>query len=89
MIDLRQRSLTMNRIVKTGYPVENLPEDLRAGLPAGTRVQVTVEGPGLEHQQAGHSLEALFAQVPAGLRLSSQALAEVLDAERDGWGRQS
>ncbi|WP_430513711.1 hypothetical protein [Pannonibacter phragmitetus] len=79
----------MNRIVKTGYPVEKLPEDLRAGLPAGTRVQVTVEGPGLDERRAEHSLEGLFAQVPAGVRLSSKALQEALDAEREGWGRQS
>lgn len=79
----------MNRIVKTGYPVENLPEDLRAGLPAGTRVQVTVEGPGLDDRRAEHSLEGLFTRVPAGVRLSSKALLEALDAERDGWGRQN
>jgi hypothetical protein len=79
----------MNRIVKTGYPVENLPEDLRAGLPAGTRVQVTVEGPGIEDQRTGHGLEGLFERVPAALRLSSQALGEALDAGRDGWGRKA
>lgn len=33
----------MNRIVREHYPVEKLPEDLRAGLPAGQTVTVTVE----------------------------------------------
>lgn len=33
----------MNRIVREHYPVENLPEDLRAELGSVTSVRVTVE----------------------------------------------
>ncbi|MGA0533780.1 hypothetical protein [Hansschlegelia sp. KR7-227] len=32
-----------DKIIREDYPVEKLPEDLRAGLGAGTRVRVTVE----------------------------------------------
>ena len=32
----------MNRIVRTHYPVEKLPEDLRAGLAAGAHVTITI-----------------------------------------------
>lgn len=33
----------MNKIVREHYPVEKLPEDLRAGLPRDATVTVTVE----------------------------------------------
>ncbi len=33
----------MNKIVREHYPVEKLPEDLRAGLSAGQSVTITVE----------------------------------------------
>jgi hypothetical protein len=33
----------MNKIVREHYPVENLPEDLREGLEAGSTVRVVVE----------------------------------------------
>jgi len=32
----------MNKIVREHYPVENLPEDLRGNLPAGTAVTVQI-----------------------------------------------
>jgi hypothetical protein len=34
----------MNKIVRTHYPVEKLPDDLRVGLPASGTVTVTVLG---------------------------------------------
>ena len=33
----------MNKIVREHYPVERLPEDLRAELPAGVTVRLTLE----------------------------------------------
>lgn len=33
----------MNKIVREHYPVEKLPDDLRAGLPDGQTVTITVE----------------------------------------------
>jgi hypothetical protein len=33
----------MNKIVREHYPVENLPDDLREGLEAGSTVRVVVE----------------------------------------------
>jgi hypothetical protein len=32
----------LNEIVKRGYPLENLPEDIRREIPAGSEVDVTV-----------------------------------------------
>lgn len=43
----------MNKIVKEHYPVEKLPEDLRAGLGAATHVRITVV---LEDEQADAAL---------------------------------
>jgi hypothetical protein len=36
------------KIIRENYPVEKLPEDLRAGLGDATRVRVTVEAQPLE-----------------------------------------
>lgn len=50
----------MNRIVKEHYPAENLPDDLREGLAAGSQVTVTI----VEEEAAPEkvmSLEELFA----------------------------
>ncbi|GLK74797.1 hypothetical protein GCM10008171_00490 [Methylopila jiangsuensis] len=38
-------AMEREKIIRDNYPVERLPEDLRAGLDAGARVKVTVEGP--------------------------------------------
>ena len=40
----------MNKIVREHYPVENLPEDLREGLEAGSTVRVVVEVEKAEHR---------------------------------------
>lgn len=43
----------MNRIVREHYPVEKLPEDLRAGLDPTETVRVVVEGtPGPDTSEA-------------------------------------
>jgi len=42
MLGIR-REHHVNKIVRQHYPVEKLPEDLRAGLPAGRTVTVTLE----------------------------------------------
>ncbi len=77
----------MNRIVKSGYPVEKLPEDLRAGLPAGVKVQVTVEtdSPAVATDEASR-LDEVFKRTPDRLRRSSADLANLLDHDRDAWG---
>ncbi|MFN7168711.1 MAG: hypothetical protein ACK4NV_16805 [Pannonibacter sp.] len=77
----------MNRIVRSGYPVEKLPEDLRGGLPAGVKVQVTVEtdSPAAAVGQAS-PLDEVFKRTPDRLRMSSGDLATLLDHDRDAWG---
>ncbi len=49
----------MNRIVKEHYPVERLPEDLRAGLSRDSRVTVTVV------EESGPTRQPLFALLEA------------------------
>jgi hypothetical protein len=48
----------MNKIVKEHYPVERLPEDLRAGLEPTSRVTITLveEAPSLSALQAFREL---------------------------------
>ncbi len=52
----------MNRIVKEHYPIERLPEDLRAGMTSNSRVTVTVvEEDGATRQRLSALLEAMDA----------------------------
>ena len=74
------------KIIRDDYPVERLPEDLRAELGDVTRVRVTVEAP------AG-SLDALRARVKALqdaglLRIETiEDTTERTRALRDEWDR--
>ena len=45
----------MNRIVRTHYPVEKLPEDLRLNLPEGSTVTVTLQEEAIDHSQLTNS----------------------------------
>ncbi len=65
----------MNRIVKEHYPVEKLPEDLRAGLGAATHVRITVvledeHGDAALLNDLDMKLHKAKADVTAGLGLS-------------------
>ncbi len=54
----------MNEIVRRNYPAANLPEDLRAGLPEGARVDVTISSPpSTPPAEADDGLRRLFEQV--------------------------
>lgn len=47
-----------DRIIREDYPVERLPEDLRAGLSDGERVRVTIEALEIAETAAGRKKEA-------------------------------
>ena len=84
----------MGRVVRDRYPIENLPEDLRAGLRLGGIVRVTIEEVGGTPQADGSmagevprlvpSLEQLLAR-----RTPNFASGEEVDAYvrtmRDEW----
>ena len=78
----------MNRIVRDHYPAEKLPEDLRAGLPIGAQVQVTILV-----EPAQKSTEDVLAMIDAyratrqeTVRTVEDAVAEIR-ALRDEWDR--
>lgn len=51
----------MNKIVREHYPVEKLPEDLRAGLEVGQKVTVTLEEEVVGDEIRLEDIEALLA----------------------------
>lgn len=71
----------MNKIVKTGYPVSALPEDLRQNLDPCAQAIVTVE---TMTPTAQRSITEIFSarQTPG---LSAQAIDGELRASRDAW----
>ena len=76
----------MNRIVKDHYPAERLPDDLRADLPKGADVRITIEvlrAP-LSREEMLAALEAFRAQVLKTGGHSIDAVARVREL-RDEW----
>ena len=78
----------MNRIVRDHYPAEKLPEDLRAGLPIGAQVQVTilVEAPQKSTEDVLAMIDAYRATRQETVRTVEDAVAEIR-ALRDEWDR--
>lgn len=78
----------MNRVVRENYPVDGLPADLRADLPAGVRVHVEITFEGA----SATPLPGQFSRHRA-LRSGGFASAEALDAHlaalRNEWDRQT
>jgi hypothetical protein len=77
----------MNRIVRTHYPVEKLPEDLRAGLTAGAHVTITIAADD-PTSPANTAHEAFNQMVEARDRLTIQSegdSAERIRKLRDEW----
>lgn len=79
----------MNKIVKTHYPVEKLPEDLRKDLPEGGAVTVTLE---LEQdwetpREPLMSVDEMLTAVPESQRRSGDDIDADLRRQRDEWGR--
>jgi hypothetical protein len=80
------------RIVHDDYPVERLPEDLRAGLGAVTRVRVTVEAdaalPAAERRRRWKRMKALIEarrQEPGFKVVTTSEAAARIRALRDEW----
>ena len=78
----------MNRIVRDHYPAEKLPEDLRAGLPIGAQVQVTilVEPSQKSTEDVLAMIDAYRATRQETVRTVEDAVAEIR-ALRDEWDR--
>lgn len=72
----------MNKIVRESYPAAKLPEDLREGIDAGSRVKITVEELAPPHEVL--TLDEIFA-----LRRPPYRSKEDIDAEirqlREEW----
>jgi hypothetical protein len=80
----------MNRIVREHYPVDRLPADLRAGLPAGEEVTVAIELGGhdastsLEIANPVLTLDEIFALRRPPFR-SVDDINDGLRRDRDEW----
>lgn len=75
----------MNKVVrKEHYPVDRLPDDLKADLPAGSLVKVTVE---IEEERPERpmTLEEIFSAVPPEARSTPEEIDAFIRAERDAW----
>jgi hypothetical protein len=80
----------MNRIVREHYPVEKLPEDLRAGFPAGSFVRVTLVVGDEKSDEAilsdlDRKLEAARCAVEAGLGLGPDEVLKAIEAQELKW----
>lgn len=74
----------MNRIIRRHYPVDQLPHDLRAGLPEGSHVTVTVEEE--QSRRAKDTLDA-WQRRAAELGPSRGDPLRELQELRDEWDR--
>ncbi len=73
----------MNKIVRGGYPVSELPEDLREGLDVAGRARVVIE----QEEPASEpalSLDELFAMRRPPYKTTEEIVAEVR-CQRDEW----
>ncbi|SHL26090.1 hypothetical protein [Roseibium suaedae] len=75
----------MNKVVIQQYPAEKLPADLRAGIPDGTMVKVTLETTSPEQAALAGGLRELFASVPGDFRKSASEIEQDLRGQRDSW----
>lgn len=75
----------MNRIVREHYPVADLPEDLRAGLPADVSVRVVVE---VEAEPVEPVERLSMKELLAMRKPPYRSLDEIVDSirrQRDEW----
>ncbi|WP_037545975.1 hypothetical protein [Stappia stellulata] len=78
----------MNRIIKKHYPAEKLPLDLRAGLPSGAFVNITIETEnGKRAPSTVETLKADLERVRSNLKkqVSIEEATERVRALRDEW----
>ncbi|MBD8891841.1 hypothetical protein [Roseibium litorale] len=75
----------MNKVVIRQYPAEKLPADLRAGIPDGTMVKVTLETADADRDAQQGGLRELFASVPNDLRKSAEDIERESRMQRDSW----
>jgi hypothetical protein len=79
----------MNKIVREHYPVERLPADLRAELPAGASVTVTITASeDMPRPLSSTEAVALIAQMRAlnkGKGLTPEEAAAEIRELRDEW----
>jgi hypothetical protein len=71
----------MNRIVRHHYPIANLPEDLRQGLPPDGEVRVVIE---TEPKRHGYTLAELL-EIKKGIRPATDDPVERIRKLRDEW----
>ena len=71
----------MNRIVKERYPLSNLPEDLREGLPENGEARVVVE---IVPQRRGYTYAELLA-IRDTLPVTTDDPVKRVRALRDEW----
>ena len=82
------RSKAMNKIVREHYPVEKLPEDLRAELVGQSTVTVTIEA---DESSAASSTQAVIESARALVRsgrikrVTSTEAVERIRKLRDEW----
>lgn len=82
----------MNRIVREHYPVADLPEDLRGGLPRDAVVRVTVENEGgdltgdelLRRPARVRGIKELLAMRRPPYKSTEQIVADIREM-RDEW----
>ncbi|MBO6756465.1 MAG: hypothetical protein JJ902_09075 [Roseibium sp.] len=77
----------MNRIVKRHYPVDKLPEDLRAGLASGGLVSVTVEEEAGEKKFDFDRFKSEVDRIRGTFdhRVTGEAAAQRVRSLRDEW----
>jgi hypothetical protein len=83
VIDSFGEDEAMNRIVREHYPVADLPDDLRMGLPADANVRVTIE-PETSGTDKVLSLDELFALRTPPFRSTEDVVADIRRL-RDEW----
>lgn len=74
----------MNKVVRHHYPIERLPEDLRAGLSSGTVTIVVTEEAQTKSQGHRLSLDE-FKALRDGLPVSDEDPVKRVRALRDEW----
>ncbi len=72
----------MNKIIKTHYPVADLPEDLRQGLDPGKLATITVSIEG--NQPATLTLDEIFGSRRPPFR-TGEEIDESIRRQRDEW----
>jgi hypothetical protein len=78
----------MTRIVRDQFPVDRLPDELRAGLGDATHVRITVEDKAADADLLADldaKLHKAMADIDAGMGLSAEQVKASLRVHADGW----